>query len=75
MVTEQLDLSKFEDIIKPREVAEFLHVDVTSVYRWIEDGRLPALQPGGSERNASIRIIKKDLKEFLISSKTVIKED
>jgi len=42
------------------QVAEFLGVTRTSVYRWIKAGKLRAVKVGGL-----VRIKKKDLQEFI----------
>lgn len=35
-----------EDMLTPEQVAEWLQVHKGTVYRWIDEGKLPALQVG-----------------------------
>ena len=50
--------------MRTEEVAERLAVDPSTVRRWIEDGRLPAVKPG-----REYRIDPEDLAEFLAVSR------
>lgn len=51
------------DLLSIPEAAERLNVSRASVYRWIEEGRLPAVQLGG--RGAPIRVLADELDQWL----------
>jgi excisionase family DNA binding protein len=36
-----------DDLITPTEAAQLLHVHLATVYRWIDQGRLPTWRVGG----------------------------
>jgi excisionase family DNA binding protein len=54
-------------LLRIPEVAERLHVSRASVYRWIEEGRLPAVQLGG--RGSPLRILEGELEAWLYSGR------
>ncbi|HUS79746.1 MAG TPA: helix-turn-helix domain-containing protein [Armatimonadota bacterium] len=39
-----------EEMLTPQEAADWLKVSVDTVYRWIDEGTLPALKIGGTYR-------------------------
>jgi excisionase family DNA binding protein len=53
-------------LLRISEAAERLNVSRASVYRWIEDGRLPAVQLGG--RGSPLRVPAAELEEWLALS-------
>jgi excisionase family DNA binding protein len=56
------------ELLRISEAAEKLNVSRASVYRWIEEGRLPAIQLGG--RGAPLRIPGDELNEWLDERRT-----
>ena len=40
-------MAETHEVMTPKQVAEFLQVHVLTVYRYIQEGRLPASRPGG----------------------------
>jgi len=52
--------------LTPLEVAEILKVSRITVYRWIKDGKLKAVKPGGV-----VRIRKEDLRKFIEGEENV----
>lgn len=52
-------------LLRPDEVASILRVSRSTVYRWVEEGRLPALKPGNC---GVVRICRNDLLRFLDAS-------
>jgi excisionase family DNA binding protein len=50
-------------LLRVPEVAARLGVDPSTVYRWIESGRLPALQLGG--RGYTVRVDERELETWL----------
>jgi len=57
-------------ILTPEEVSELLKVGLKTVYRWINNGKLPASQLGGK----TFRILERDLLLFLEQSKVKPKD-
>lgn len=53
-------------VMTPQEVAQHLQVSVRQVYRWIQDGELPAVRLG-----RMYRVQADDLQRFLLEHKTV----
>ena len=53
-----------QDYLSVAEAAEKVRVHRTTVWQWIEDGRVPALKLGGV-----IRIPKKEWEQFLADSR------
>ncbi len=53
-------------ILTPQEVADCLQVGVRQVYKWIQDGELPAVRLG-----RVYRVQPDDLRRFLLEHKTV----
>jgi excisionase family DNA binding protein len=53
-------------LLRISEAAERLNVSRASVYRWIDEGRLPAVQLGG--RGSPLRIPAGELQEWLALS-------
>jgi excisionase family DNA binding protein len=51
------------ELLRIPEAAERLNVSRASIYRWIDEGRLPAVQLGG--RGAPLRIPEAELVEWL----------
>jgi excisionase family DNA binding protein len=51
------------ELLRIPEAAERLNVSRASVYRWIDEGRLPAIQLGG--RGAPIRVRAAELDEWI----------
>jgi excisionase family DNA binding protein len=58
-----MDATSSPELLRIPEAAEKLNVSRASVYRWIEEGRLPAVQLGG--RGAPLRIPEAELDEWL----------
>jgi excisionase family DNA binding protein len=56
------------ELLRIPEAAERLNVSRASVYRWIEEGRLPAVRLGG--RGAPLRIPEAELGEWLEERRT-----
>ena len=56
------------ELLRIPEAAEKLNVSRASVYRWIEEGRLPAIQLGG--RGAPLRIPEAELDGWLMERRT-----
>jgi excisionase family DNA binding protein len=54
-----------EQIYTPQEVADYLKVDVRTVYRWLRDGELSAIR-----FQREYRITERDLKDFLERRRT-----
>lgn len=54
------------ELLRIPEAAERLNVSRASVYRWIEEGRLPAVQLGG--RGSPLRVPTGELEEWLALS-------
>jgi excisionase family DNA binding protein len=54
-------------LLRISDAAEQLNVSRASVYRWIDEGRLPAVQLGGP--GAPVRIPSKDLEAWLAASR------
>lgn len=50
-------------LLRVSEAAEQLNVSRASVYRWIAEGRIPAVQLGG--RGAPLRVDRHALEEWL----------
>ena len=50
-----------EKLLSPKEVASVLSLSVETVYRWIENGTLPAIKVG----KRAVRISEKSLKAWL----------
>jgi excisionase family DNA binding protein len=57
------------ELLRIPEAAERLNVHRASVYRWVVDGRLPAVQLGG--RGAPLRISSVELELWLDQMSTV----
>jgi excisionase family DNA binding protein len=51
------------ELLRIPEAAERLNVSRASIYRWIDEGRLPAIQLGG--RGAPIRVPAEELDEWI----------
>jgi excisionase family DNA binding protein len=51
------------ELLRIREAAERLNVSRASIYRWIDEGRVPAVQLGG--RGAPLRIPEDELDAWL----------
>lgn len=49
-----------EDYYTPEEVANKLKIDITTVYRWVKEGRLKAIRVG-----RLLRIPESELQRFL----------
>jgi excisionase family DNA binding protein len=49
-----------EQIYTPQEVADYLKVDVRTVYRWLREGELSAIR-----FQREYRITERDLRDFL----------
>lgn len=65
------DLDPFmEPCFTPKEVADILRVSISAVYRWIDNGTLPAIKFGGE--NYTRRISKKAFSSFIESHKVNI---
>jgi acetyl-CoA synthetase len=54
-----------EQLYTPQEVADYLKVDVRTVYRWLRDGELHALR-----FRREYRISETDLRDFLERHRT-----
>ncbi len=54
-----------EQLYTPQEVADYLKVDVRTVYRWLRDGELNALR-----FRREYRISETDLRDFLKRHRT-----
>ena len=54
-----------EQLYTPQEVADYLKVDVRTVYRWLRDGELNALR-----FRREYRISETDLRDFLERHRT-----
>jgi excisionase family DNA binding protein len=63
-----MDATRSSELLRIPEAAERLNVSRASVYRWIEEGRLPAVQLGG--RGAPLRIPEAELGEWLNERRT-----
>jgi excisionase family DNA binding protein len=63
-----MDATRSPELLRIPEAAEKLNVSRASVYRWIEEGRLPAIQLGG--RGAPLRIPEAQLHEWLDERRT-----
>jgi excisionase family DNA binding protein len=63
-----MDATRSSELLRIPEAAERLNVSRASVYRWIEEGRLPAVQLGG--RGAPLRIPEAELGEWLNQRRT-----
>jgi excisionase family DNA binding protein len=61
-----MDATRSPELLRVPEAAARLNVSRASVYRWIEEGRLPAVRLGG--RGAPLRISEADLGEWLAES-------
>ena len=57
------------ELLRIPEVAERLNVSRASVYRWIEEGRLPAVRLG--PRGSPLRVCSSELEEWLASHVTL----
>lgn len=64
-----MDATRSPELLRIPEAAEKLNVSRASVYRWIEEGRLPAVQLGG--RGAPLRIPEAELGQWLEERRTV----
>jgi excisionase family DNA binding protein len=53
-------------LLTVREVAERLRVSESTAYRWVYDGRLPALQLGGP--HAPLRVEETELNDWMFRS-------
>jgi len=51
--------------LRPRTVAEFLGVDVQTVYRWVQEGKLEAVKCGPEGTKAAVCIPWKALVRFI----------
>ena len=58
-----------EQLYTPQEVADYLKVDVRTVYRWLREGELDALR-----FRREYRISETDLRDFLKRHRTRPKE-
>jgi excisionase family DNA binding protein len=58
-----MDATSSPELLRIPEAAERLNISRASVYRWIEEGRLPAIQLGG--RGAPLRIPAAELERWL----------
>ena len=56
------------ELLRIPEAAERLNVSRASVYRWIDEGRLPAVQLGG--RGAPLRVPAAELERWIYSMST-----
>jgi excisionase family DNA binding protein len=54
------------ELLRIPEAAERLNVSRASVYRWVAEGRLPAVQLGG--RGSPLRVPTGELEEWLAAS-------
>jgi acetyl-CoA synthetase len=54
-----------EQLYTPQEVAEYLKVDVRTVYRWLREGQMNAIR-----FQREYRIAESDLREFLDRRRT-----
>jgi excisionase family DNA binding protein len=54
-----------EQLYTPQEVADYLKVDVRTVYRWLREGELSAIR-----FQREYRITERDLKDFLERRRT-----
>jgi excisionase family DNA binding protein len=50
-----------ESLLSPKEVANALSLSVETIYRWIENGTLPAIKVG----KRAVRVSEKSLKAWL----------
>ena len=55
------------ELLRIRDAAERLNVSRASIYRWIDEGRLPAVQLGG--RGAPLRIPEDKLLRWIYSER------
>ena len=55
-----IDPSTTKNLLNPGELAELLHVSMTSVYRLVENGKIPHYKVGGS-----LRFGMKDISAYL----------
>lgn len=64
--------NEFNEIMTPKQVAEYLQVHSKTVYDWIASGELPSIKLGPR----SIRIKKSDIDDFLMErhSNSVLEE-
>lgn len=63
-----MDAARSRKLLRIPEAAERLNVSRASVYRWITEGRLPAVQLGG--RGAPLRIPEAELGQWLEERRT-----
>ena len=52
---------RVEKLLSPQEVADSLSLSVGTIYRWIENGTLPAIKVG----KRTVRVSEKSLKSWL----------
>lgn len=55
-----------ERLLTAAEVADLLRVSRATVYRWVDDGRLPAIQLGGRTIRFNPRAIDHFLAELVV---------
>lgn len=55
-----------DKLLKPSEAAEMLSVSRQLIYKWIQDGVIPAFRIGGK----SIRVKEKDLENLIVGVNT-----
>lgn len=62
------------DILTCPKIAEYLHIDSTTVYNWIRAGKLPAYRLGTLNsqptKRSSVRVNKNDFIEFMERSRS-----
>ena len=65
--TKEVSMSTLPSVqwLKPAEVADHFRVNRKTVYRWIEDKRLPSYDVGGAKR-----ILRNDVLSFAVPTKT-----
>ena len=57
-------MKEADGLITPEEAAQYIRVDVRTIYRWLKDGTLP-----GAKIGDNWRIRKSDIDAFFKSSK------
>ena len=60
-----------EKLLTVKEVAELLKIDVTTVYKWAEQGRLSYVDLGREGGNRCLRFMESDLKEIIAERRVV----
>ncbi|MBO0652714.1 helix-turn-helix domain-containing protein [Streptomyces triculaminicus] len=59
-------LAKYPDVMKPREVADVLRVEASTLVRWLGDNHIPGFQIGPKQE---WRIWREELREYLHSQR------